>query len=187
MKPQIALKLDYSPLNEYTRIQVETVRDEWIRAYREISGKDTSREKTCAYLIDRIERAAELFIRRYVEPTVSDAISHDDYYYEWLEEIKKDQDDTLDGDFPLGNGEDMEFASPYFTVRELALIQAGCADEVYAGYYVEYADRVLVRMGILAEARGDYHEAASAYSGVCYSKTIQEREHACRRKAKENE
>ena len=80
----------------------------------------------------------------------------------------------------------MKFASPYFSVKELAMIHAGLAKEIYAGYYVEYADRVLIRMGILAEAEGDFKKAASAYSGITYSKTIQNREFACRDKIKES-
>ena len=185
MKPQVALKLEYSVTMDYTRAQTEAIRDEWIAAYKEIAEHNPAKKELCLSLIDRINRAADLFISRHVEPTVSDAISHDDYYYEWLDEVKKEQDDSLDGDFPLGNEEDMNFASPYFSVKELALIQSGCSDEIFAGYYVEYADRVLVRRGVLAEVRGDYEEAASSYSGVCYSKTVQNREYACRRKMKE--
>lgn len=185
MKPQIALKIEYDVSKDYTRMQIEAVKEEWIAAYRGIAQNDPSRKELCDSLVDRISRAAELFISRYVEFKVSDAISHDDYYYEWLDELKGEQDDSLDGDFPLGNSEDMEFASPYFSVKELAMIQAGKADDIYAGYYVEYADRVLVRKGVLAEVKGEWKDAASAYSGVCYSKTVQRREYACRRRMKE--
>ena len=80
MKPEIALKLQYL-LDKYTREQIETIRDEWIAAYREIAESDSSKEELCDSLTDRINRAAELFIRRHIEPVVSDAISHDDYYY----------------------------------------------------------------------------------------------------------
>ena len=151
MKPEIALKLQYSLLDKYTREQIETIRDEWIAAYREIAGSDSSKKELCDSLTDRISRAAELFIRRHIEPAKSDAISHDDSYYEWLDEVKQEENNALDGDFPLGNEEDMVFASPYFTVKELAQIQMGCADDIFAGHYVEYADRVLIRKGILAE------------------------------------
>ena len=179
------MKLDYDILKAYTRHQIEAVRDEWIAAYGEIADSDPSKEELCEFFAERIHRAAELFIRREIEPAVSDAISHDDYYYEWLDEMKREENDSLDGEFPLGNEEDMAFAAPYFSVKELALIQAGCASDIYAGYYVEYADRVLVRKGFLAEVRGEWREAVGAYSGVCYSKTVQDREYVCRRKMKE--
>jgi hypothetical protein len=185
MKPEIALKIDYDPFKTYTRDGVEALRDEWIAEYTSIAKKYPQKEDICAYFIDRISRAAELFISRKVEPATSDATNHDDYYYEWLDEVKKEQDDTLNGDFPLGNEEDMAFASPYFSTKELAMIQMGCGEDIYAGYYVEYADRVLVRKGILAEIKGDFKEAAGAYAGVSTSKMIQEREFACRRKLKE--
>ena len=185
MKPQIALKIECSTSEKYTRAEVEALRDEWIESYREIAKRDFSKKERCDFLTDRIGRAADLFIKRNVEHVVSDAISHDDYYYEWLDEMKKEQDGTLDGDFPLGNEEDMQFASPYFSIKELAMIQADCAEDIYAGYYVEYADRVLVRKGILAEVKGEWKEAVSAYSGVCYSKTVQDREYACRCKMTE--
>ena len=107
MKPEIALKFDYDILKEYTRQQIEAVRDEWIAAYREIAEGDSSKKELCDFLTDRISRAAELFIRRKIEPAKSDAISHDDYYYEWLDEVKQEENNALDGDFPLGNEEDM--------------------------------------------------------------------------------
>ena len=79
MKPEIALKLQYL-LDKYTREQIETIRDEWIAAYREIAGSDSSKQELCDALANRINRAAELFICRHIEPTKTDAISHEDYY-----------------------------------------------------------------------------------------------------------
>lgn len=185
MKPEIALKVDYDIFKEYTRKQIEAVRDEWISAYREIAESNSSKKELCDSLTERIGRAADLFIRRHIEPVVSDAISHDDSYYEWLDEVKQEENNALDGDFPLGNEEDMAFSSPYFSVKELAQIQMGCADDIFAGHYVEYADRVLIRKGILAEVKGDFKEAAAAYSGISTSKMIQNREYACCRKMRE--
>ena len=185
MKPEIALKIDYDIFKKYTRAQIETARDEWVAAYQQIAQSDPGKKELCDFLTQRIRRAADLFIRRHIEPVVSDAISHDDAYYEWLDEVKQEENDSLDGDFPLGTEEDMAFASPYFSVKELAMIQMGCAGDIYAGHYVEYADRVLVRKGILAEAKGDWAEAAGAYAGISTSKMIQKREFACRRKMKE--
>ena len=179
------MKIDYDILKKYTRQEIETVRDEWVAAYRDIAERDTTKRELCDCFVDRITRAADLFIRRHIEPVVSDAISHDDSYYEWLDEVKQEENNALDGDFPLGNEEDMAFASPYFTVKELAQIQMGCADDIFAGHYVEYADRVLIRKGILAEVKGDFKEAAASYSGISTSKMIQDREYACRRKMRE--
>ena len=160
MKPEIALKIDYDRFKEYTREQVETTRDEWIAAYREIARSDSSKKELCDSLTDRISRAAELFIRRHIEPAKSDAISHDDYYYEWLDEVKKEEDDSLDGDFPLGNEADMVFASPYFTIKELAMIQTGCSDRISPDSIPEYMG---VRDGFLKETAGLTTEAREAY------------------------
>lgn len=147
MKPQTALKIDYSPFEKYTRAGVETIKNEWVIAYRRIAESDPAKREQCAFLTDRIERAAALFISRYVEPVGSDAISHDDYYYEWLEEVKQEQNDTLDGDFPLGNEKDMKLASSCFSVRELAMLQMGCEDEIDAVRYAEYIRRRKVEKG----------------------------------------
>jgi len=160
MKPEFALKIDYDRFKEYTREQIETTRDEWIAAYREIAGSNSSKKEFCDSLTDRISRAAELFIRRHIEPAKSDAISHDDYYYEWLDEMKKEEDDSLDGDFPLGNEADMVFASTYFTIKELAMIQTGCTDGISPDGIPEYMD---VRDGFLKETAGLTMKAREAY------------------------
>ena len=160
MKPEIALKIDYDIFKEYTRGQIETARDEWISAYRDIAQSDSSKKELCDSFIDRINRAAELFIRRHIEPAKSDAISHDDFYYEWLEEMKQKENAGLDGDFPLGNEADMVFASPYFTIKELAMIQTGCSDRISPDSIPEYMD---VRDGFLKETAGLTMEAREAY------------------------
>ena len=160
MKPEFALKIDYDRFKEYTREQIETIRDEWIAAYREIVESDSSKQELCDALVNRINRAAELFIRRHIEPAKSDAISHDDYYYEWLDEMKKEEDDSLDGNVPLGNEADMVFASPYFTIKELAMIQTGCSDRISPDGIPEYMG---VRDGFLKETAGLTTEAREAY------------------------
>ena len=160
MKPEFALKIDYDIFKEYTRGQIETARDEWISAYRDIAQSDSSKKELCDSFIDRINRAAELFIRRHIEPAKSDAISHDDFYYEWLEEMKQKENAGLDGDFPLGNEADMVFASPYFTIKELAMIQTGCSDRISPDSIPEYMD---VRDGFLKETAGLTMEAREAY------------------------
>ena len=173
MKPEIALKLQYL-LDKYTREQIETIRDEWIAAYREIAESDSSKEELCDSLTDRINRAAELFIRRHIEPVVSDAISHDDYYYEWLDEIKKEEDDSLDGDFPLGNEADMKLAYSFFSIKELALLQTGLSEQIEPelvffgfGHGNEKVVKNSARKGILADLRGSTEEAVEYYTTHC--------------------
>ena len=174
MKPEFALKLQYSLLDKYTREQIETIRDEWIAAYREIAESDSSKKELCDSLTDRIGRAAELFIRRRIEPVVSDAISHDDYYYEWLDEMKKEEDDSLNGDFPLGNEEDMKLASSFFLVKELALLQMGLFEQIEPeldffgfGHGNEKVVKNSARKGILADLRGSTDEAVEYYTTHC--------------------
>ena len=174
MKPEIALKIDYDRFKEYTREQIETIRDEWIAAYREIAESDSSKKELCDSLTDRINRAAELFIRRKIEPAKSDAISHDDYYYEWLDEMKKEEDDSFDGDFTLGNEADMVFASSYFTIKELAMIQMGHDEQIDPepvepdwGFGRAKTEKNYARKGFLAELKGLCKEAAEYYSEHC--------------------
>ena len=174
MKPEIALKLQYSLLDKYTREQIETIRDEWIAAYREIAESDSAKKELCDSFIVRMGRAAELFIRRHIEPVVSDAISHDDYYYEWLDEMKKEEDDSLNGDFPLGNEEDMKLASSFFGVKELALLQMGLFEQIEPeldffgfGHGNEKVVKDSARKGILADLRGSTEEAVEYYTTHC--------------------
>jgi hypothetical protein len=173
MKPEIALKLQYL-LDKYTREQIETTRDEWITAYREIEESDSSKKELCDSLTARISRAAELFIRRHIEPAKSDAISHDDYYYEWLDEVKKEEDDSLDGDFPLGNEADMKLASSFFSIKELALLQTRLVEQIEPelvffgfGHGNEKVVKNSARKGILADLRGSTEEAVEYYTTHC--------------------
>ena len=173
MKPEIALKIDYDRFKEYTREQIETIRDEWIAAYHEIAESDSSEKELCDSLTERISRAAELFIRRKIEPEKSDAISHDDYYYEWLDEMKKEEDDSLDGDFPLGNEADMKLASSFFSIKEIALLQTGLAEQIEPelvffgfGHGNEKVVKNSARKGILADLRGSTEEAVEYYTRI---------------------
>lgn len=136
MKPQTVLKLEHSLLAQYTKEQVEAVRDTWISAYEEITETNCAPKELCDSLVRRIRYAASLFI------------SH------------QEQDDCLDGDFPLGNEADMEFASPYFSIQELAMIQMGCAREIDPNRIPEAKD---VRDGFLKELEGSFEEARWAY------------------------
>ena len=47
MKPEIALKIDYDIFKEYTRGEIETARNEWISAYRDIAQSDSSKKELC--------------------------------------------------------------------------------------------------------------------------------------------
>ena len=174
MKPETALKLQYSLWDRYTKEQIETIRDEWIDAYREIENDDPSKKELCDSLIERISRAAKLFIRRHIEPVVSDAISHDDYYYEWLDEMKQEENDSLDGDFPLGNEADMKLASSFFSIKELALLQTGLAEQIDpelvepdCGFGKAKTEKNYARKGFLAELKGLYKAAEEYYSEHC--------------------
>ena len=84
MKPETALKLQYSLLDRYTKEQIETIRDEWIAAYREIQNNEPTKKELCESLVERIRLAARLFIGG-----------------------ERESADSLDGDFPLGNEADM--------------------------------------------------------------------------------
>ena len=110
MKPNIALKMEYSPLENYTRAQVEAVRDSWIAEYKKIAEENPAKAELCRTLTERICLAADLF-------------------------SGVEQYDSLNGDFPLGNEDDMEFASYFFSVRELALIQTGLSHTIKCGYF----------------------------------------------------
>ncbi len=174
MKPEVALKIEYDIFKKYTRTQVETTRDEWVAAYREIAEKDSSKKELCDSFIERIHRAADLFLSRYVEPQKSDAISHDDSYYEWLDEMKQEENDNLDGDFPLGNEADMKLASSFFSIKEIALLQTGLAEQIEPelvffgfGHGNEKVVKNSARKGILADLRGSTEEAVEYYTTHC--------------------
>lgn len=160
LKPQIALKLTYNPNDPCSQEQIKAARDEWIAEYEKIASGNPEKQILCNKLANRISHAAELLMT-----------SENEEY------------DSLDGAFPLGNETDMIFASPYFNVRELAVIQAGLANTVEPGQFCEYNTDVLVRRGFLAEAQGRWSEAVHAYRGVSTSKSVQDREYLCRRKA----
>ncbi len=188
MKPEIALKIDYNNMRydpwldvrKYTLDEVNACRNKWIAEYKSIAEKHLYLEDLCETLIDRIGRAADLFVSRKVNPVKSIGHTQDDSYYEWLEEVRKKEDDALNGDFPLGNDEDAEFITPYFGVEDLALIQCGLHELVTIRGTVEPESNNLVRKGILAELDGNWAEAERCYGGISTSMSIQKRENACR-------
>ncbi len=184
MRPEIALKLHYCNMredpwldvtHEYTLMEVNACRSKWIAEYKRIAKEHLYLEDLCDMLIDRIGRAAELFISRYVSPVKSAD-------NEGLEAVKKEENDKLNGDFPLGNDKDAEFISPFFGIEDLALIQCGLHEYVTIRGTIEPESDNLVRAGILAELDGDWKKAERCYGGITMSMSILEREHACRRK-----
>ncbi len=189
MRPEVVLKLELDADCRMTFSQIETVRQRWITAYEAIAKQSPDCADLCAALIQRVDRAARLCVERYT-PTESRVINsgaHDDYYYEWLEEVKAEEEASLDGDFPLGNAYDAEFATPYFSVEHLARIQCGQAASVPTGHYVEPAYDVLIRKGIIAEMLGDWEQAAYCYGGVPVGNAVYRRQKDCIEKQRQAE
>ena len=159
-------------------------RDAWIRAYREIVSEHPAAEDLAEQLIDRVQRAYAVLEER--ERLRSDGcLCQDPAYMEEFIRQEEQQEAALDGVFPLGREEDAAFALPYFPIPDLARIQLGFAAQVHTGTYSEYAQDVLVRKGILLEVLGQWKEAERCYQGVSTSSAVQQREFACRTKARE--
>ena len=151
MKPETALKLQYSLLDRYTKEQIETIRDEWIAAYREIQNNEPTKKELCETLVERIRLAARLFIGG-----------------------ERESSATLDGDFTLGNEADMKLASSFFSIKELALLQTGLAEQIEPelvffgfGHGNEKVVKDSARKGILADLRGSTEEAVEYYTTHC--------------------
>lgn len=175
MKPEIVLQNTFNKDQPYTREQTEASRDEWIAAYREIAQSDHSKKELCDSLCERINRAANLLISREEKNMESDQTT------------ENAENDCLNGDFPLGKEEDMAFASPYFTIKELALIQMGCADQIDPEQFAIGITETSVRKGFLAEIKGAGRDAVYYY--FCYYNlypvppaSVYERSEAIRRK-----
>ncbi len=82
----------------------------------------------------------------------------------------------------------LEFVNRYFRDDEVALLLEWRVDEVKAGHFVEPAYDVLIRMGFLAEMRGDYGYAFRCYNGdPLPSSDVEARMALCRKKMKEGE
>ncbi len=159
--------------------------NEFIAQYGEIMKKYPEKEKICGFLTKRVFKAARLFEDRVqgsgpVQPCNG---GWDDSVYDWLDEQKEREEAEFDGDFPLGNAADAEFAAQYFTVKQIAYIQCGLFDEVNIGHYVEPAYDVLARKGFIAELKGDYKEALRCYDGdPLPGKQLQSRIDNCKNK-----
>lgn len=152
---------------------------EWLKEYAAVAMEFPSAENLAKRLSKRAEKACTLILERNKPEPFS---SHDDMYYMEIAKTRDDEDASLDGDFPLGNEADANFASCYFSVSELVCIQCGLHHLIAAGSFNGYNFDVLVRKGFLAELYEDWPEAARCYEGVPTSKSVQEREYECRRK-----
>ncbi len=188
MRPEIALKIDFSSTRKsdpwydsthnYTLGEVNACRGKWIAEYKRIAKEHLYLEELCEMLTDRINRAADLFISRNVNPVTT----QDGSCCERSEDVKKEENDTLNGDFPIGNDKDADFIVPHFGIGDLALIQCGLHEFVTAptDFYPETDNSI--RRGIIAELNGDWKEAERCYHSISYSMEVLDREHECRRK-----
>ena len=148
---------------------------QWVAAYAAAARECPADKALCDRLTRRAEDACALCCERaaYVPSPC-----HDEAYYTAFAEAREREDAALDGGFPLGNEADAAFAGDYFSVPELVQLQCGRAQRIDAGTFNGYNFDVLVRRGFLAEAAGDFAEAARCYGGVSTSRSVQEREYA---------
>ncbi len=167
MRPEVVLKLDLT--FGTTAEKIEARKNEWIKIYNKIASENLAKEDICAVLIDRVKLAAKYCIERLVEG----------------KEENDGENALLDGDFPLGNAYDADFATPYFTLEQLAEIQCGATYSIKTGYYVEPAYDVLVRKGFIYELLHDWAEAEHCYGGVPLGASVSARERDCRLKKEE--
>ncbi len=185
MKPEVVLKLD--PTDKLTDVAVKSVRDEWIKEYQKHIEWSTLNEELGTLLIDRINRAAELCIRRFV-PDKNKSVrigpaDCDPAFYEMKYEEELRENDALDGDFPLGNAYDADFAVPYFSIEQLVYIQFGETHLLSDGYYMEPAHDKWVRKGFLTELQGDWTKAEQCYGHAAkHDQNVAKRQEDCRNK-----
>ncbi|MBO5223607.1 MAG: hypothetical protein J6C23_03755 [Clostridia bacterium] len=154
MKPQIALKINGRLFSERGREYVEELRDEWITAYKEIAKEYGAGQELCSFFTERIKRATELFLSRNegnLQPTPT-------------------TEDCPDGDFPLGNEADMELASTFFSLKELAMLQMGLQENIEGEIPYQKPEYNYARMGFLAELKGLLTEASEYYYEHCGSR-----------------
>lgn len=180
MKAELVLKI--SMLDNIEK--AEKNRDEWITAYKKIAKEYPETEDMSLLLIDRINKAFKIIKSREML-RLSDSFCGDTAFMDTVVEEEAKAEAELDGDFPLGNEFDAEFALPYFQIIDLAKIQLGLANQVNPGIYCEYAYDVLVRKGFLCELDGRWRDAQHCYCGVPTSSSVQNREDYCCHKAEE--
>lgn len=174
MTPEIFLKL-------HPEDSVRETAALWQAEYKKCAEEFPEAKEIAARLGALAAKAGNLAEERRIPPLPTD--SRDDAYYTENEKIRDDEDASLDGNFPLGNGRDAAFANSFFSIAELAKIRCGFSRLIDAGNFNGYNFDVLVRRGILAELDGDFALAARCYGGVSTSAAVQEREYECIRRA----
>lgn len=178
MDPQIVLSRGYME-------SVSDILDQWISAYKEIAKKHIMLMVRTQKMIKRIELASSLCVSH---ATFYNTGNVDECFYgeavarenEFLESSKKARE-SLEGDFPCGNEDDMRFARRFFSIREMAYLQMGLAKEldpddlsqkppvnkVFADEAfprkIKTSDQPLGRKGFIHECLGNYKEAIACY------------------------
>ena len=160
MKPEIALGGRFP----YEYKEVEVLYNQWLEAYEAISAEYPYVKEFAEKLTERIKFAYKLFLER--ECTNSRRVSDfcgDDSLMEELNRKTKEEDDSFDGDFPLGNEKDMIIAKRLFSVHELALMQLGLAHTIDLEATARNVPADHLRRGFMLELKGLWREAAKAY------------------------
>ena len=131
---------------------IDKLLEKWIKVYEQIGEDYPEKYIVAEKLIERIRTAHKLLAAGNTE-----------------------DDESLDGDFMLGNERDMEFANRFFDIDELADMQVGYPWFADFQRYEEYVDETDIRKGFVEELRGDYVEAIRYYKKVGDKKLISER------------
>lgn len=160
MKPEIALGGRFP----YEHKEIEALYYQWLEAYEAIANEYPSVKDEAEKLTERIKLAYKLFPERErPKSSLTDNFGGDNTYMEELSRMRKEEDGSLDGDFPLGNEKDMSLAKKYFSVHELALIQLGLANVIDLEATARNVPADHIRKGFLLELHGLWREAARAY------------------------
>lgn len=181
MDPQIVLNRGYWEA-------VDDCRNQWIAAFKEIAKKHWRHKKEAQKMIERIERACSMAVTHAVhfdtgnvdDCFLGERIARENEYLRSTEKARK----ALEGKFPCGNEDDMRFARRFFSIRELAYIQMGFANEIdpddlseMPPYDKPYSDEAFPRKvsdqdqpkgrkGFLLECLGRYEEAIACYKAM---------------------
>ena len=181
MDPQVALNRGYW---EYA----DKVRDQWIASYTQIAKKYRHLKPLADKMIKRINLACQLQTEHAISYDTSrvdecfyaEAVARENEYLEATQAKR----DSLDGDFPCGNEEDMRFARRLFSNREMAYLQMGLANEVNPDdlshvpapdkpfpdeafpNVIEPADQPKGRKGFVFECLGQFAEAIACYEAM---------------------
>lgn len=181
MKPEAALKLPKKMCGEYTSREIEEALARWKEEYAAIAAEFPEKQKLCQFFIVRAERAADYADSR-CRRRERGTNSVDEEFRPHMAEEEAKENESLNGDFPLGNDFDAEFAVNYFSVAQLARIHCGLADTLEIEEYCEPNYSVLMKKGMLAELKGDWAEAERCYEGVPFGNAAIGRGDYCRKR-----